>query len=166
MAAQHVSRPSRLVPLAIAIILMCTYALLAFFVRQPTFVNLTPLENGELTAAQLQAIDVVKELNTYLVSTTTLLLGGLGWYLSQYQPPKSKIVHTAFFASVAFLILAYAYAGLTNVELTDELAQNSLALQPRTSLVLHYLEMQIWTCGIASILMVAVFADAVTKGKL
>lgn len=166
MAAQRLSKSSRLVPLAIAIVLMFAYASVAFFVRQPSFVDLTPLRNGELTAAQLQTIDVVKELNTYLVSTTTLLLGGLGWYLSQYQPPNSKVVHTAFFGSVAFLILAYAYAGLTNVELTDELAQNSLALQPKTSLVLHYLEMQIWACGIASVLMVAVFADAVTKGKL
>ncbi len=90
----------------------------------------------------------------------------MGWYLSQYRPPKSAIVHTAFFAAVAFVTLAYVYAGLTNVELTDELAQNSLALKPKTSLVLYYLEMEIWTCGIASVLMLGVFADAVTRGKL
>jgi hypothetical protein len=145
---------------------MAVYALVAYFWWRPALVDLVPLKNGEVSDAQSQAIDMVKELNTYLVSTTTLLLGGLGWYLSQYRPPKSAIVHTAFFASVAFLTLAYVYAGLTNVELTDELAQNSIALTPTTSLVLFYLEHEIWTCGIASVLMLAVFTDAVTKGKL
>jgi hypothetical protein len=166
MGAQSESTPSRLMPLGIAIILMSVYALLAHFAWRPSFVDLTQLKDGNVSAAQSQAVDMVKALNTYLVSTTTLLLGGLGWYLSQYRPPKSRIVHTAFFAAVAFLTLAYVYAGLTNSELTDELAQNSLALKPSTSLVLHYLEMEIWTCGIASILMLGVFTDAVTRGKL
>ena len=163
---QPESPPSRLVPLGIAITAMAVYALLAQFVWRPTLVDLVALKDGEVSAAQSQTVDMVKELNTYLVSTTTLLLGGLGWYLSQYRPPKSAIVHTVFFGSVAFLTLAYVYAGLTNVELTDELAQNSLALTPKTSLVLYYLEMEIWTCGIASVLMLGVFTDAVTKGKL
>ncbi len=163
---QSESPPSRLVPLCIAVVLMVVYAVLAQFVWRPTLVDLVALKDGGVSAAQSQTVDMVKELNTYLISTTTLLLGGLGWYLSQYRPPKSAIVHTFFFASVAFLTLAYVYAGLTNVELTDELAQNSLALTPRTSLVLYYLAMEIWTCGIAAVLMLAVFTDAVTKGKL
>jgi hypothetical protein len=166
MPTLPVSTSSRLVPLGIAIMLMTAYALLAHALRHPSFVDLVTLKDGAVSEAQLQAVDMVKELNTYLVSTTTLLLGGLGWYLSQYRPPKSRIVHMAFFASVAFLTLAYIYAGLTNVELTDELAQNSLALKPGFSLVLYYLEMEIWTCGIASVLMLSVFTEAVTKGKL
>jgi len=161
-----VSASSRLVPLVVSIVLMGVYAWLTYALRHPPFVDLTTLKDGVVSAAQSQAVSMVKELNTYLVSTTTFLLGGLGWYLSQYKPPKSMVVHTAFFASVAFLTLAYMYAGLTNVELTDELAQNSLALKPGGSLVLYYLEMEIWTCGIASVLMLGVFTDAVTKGKL
>ena len=54
-------------------------------------------------------------------------------------------------ASVAFLLLAYVSAGLTDVELTDEFAQNSIARTPSTSLV---------------VLMLTVFSDPVTKGKL
>ncbi len=145
---------------------MVGYALSAHYWWRPSLVDLVELKNGDVSAAQSQALDMVKEFNTYLVSTTTLLLGGLGWYLSHFKSPKPTIVHAAFFAAVAFLILAYVYAGLTNVELTGELAQNSLALVPETSLVLHYLEMEIWTCGIASVLMLIVFADAVTKGLL
>src|SRR5262245_34651192 len=160
------SPSSRLIPLGIAIALMAAGALLAHVLRYPQFVDLVTLTNGAVSDAQSHALDMVKELNTYLVSTTTLLLGGLGWYLSQYRPPKSRVVHTVFFASVVFLTLAYIYAGLTNVELADELAQNSLALKPGSSLVLYYLEMEIWTCGIASVLMLGVFTDAVTKGKL
>jgi hypothetical protein len=166
MPARSVSISSRLVPLGIAILLMTAYALLAYALRHPSFVDLVTLKDGAVSDAQSQAVDMVKELNTYLLSTTTLLLGGLGWYLSHYHPPKSRVVHTAFFASVAFVTLAYIYAGLTNVELTNDLAQNSLALKPGSSLVLHYLEMEVWTCGIASVLMLSVFTDAVTKGTL
>jgi hypothetical protein len=164
--AHQTSMPSRLVPLAVATAAMIGYALLAHYAWPPHFVNLTVLKDGDVTDAQSQAVDMIKELNGYLVSTTTLLLGGLGWYLSEYQPPKSVVVHTAFFASVGFVVLALIYAGMTNVELTDELAQNSLALVPETSRVLYYLEMEIWTCGIAAVLMLGVFTDAVTKGKL
>jgi hypothetical protein len=164
--AHQPSIPTRLVPLIMAAATTIVYALLAYYVWPPQFVNLTALKDGSVTAAQLQALTMIKELNSYLVSTTTLLLGGLGWYLSQYQPPKSAVVHTVFFASVGFVVLALIYAGMTNVELTDELAQNSLALTPETSRVLYYLEMEIWTCGIATALMLGVFSDAVTKGKL
>ena len=156
----------RLIPLLVALVAMSGYAIVAQWRWYPPLVDLTALANGAITEAQGQAVDMVKELNTYLVSTTTLLLGGLGWYLSQYKPPKSRIVHTAFFASVAFLTLALVYAGMTNVELTDELAQNSLALDPGRSSILFYLEREIWTCGIAAVLMLGVFTDAVTKGKL
>ncbi|SRR6266542_3698315 len=160
------ARLSRVAPLGIAIILIGAFPLLAHRLKYPSFVDYATLHDGAVSDAQSHAVGMVKELNTYLVSTTTLLLGGLGWYLSQYRPPKSQIVRTAFFASVAFLTLAYIYAGFTNVELTNELAQNSLALMPCYSLVLHYLEMEIWTCGIASVLMVWVFTDAVMRGKL
>ena len=156
----------RLVPRVIALVAMATYAGLAQWSWYPPLVDLTPLTNGAITDAQGQSVDMVKELNTYLVSTTTLLLGGLGWYLSQYKPPTSPIVHAAFFTSVAFVVLALIYAGMTNVELTDELAQNSLALVPGRSSILFYLEREIWTCGIAAVLMLGVFTDAVTKGKL
>ena len=166
MPAPPHSAASRLVPLGIAITLAIVFAVLANALQRPPFEDFVNLPNGAVSDAQSHALDMVKELNTYLVSTTTLLLGGLGWYLSHYRPPKSTSVHAAFFSSVAFLTLAYIYAGLTNVELTGELAQNSLALKPGSSLILYYLEMEIWTCGIASLLMVLVFTDAVTKGKL
>jgi hypothetical protein len=156
---------SRLVPLAIAIILTVACAVVAHVLRYPSFVNIVTLTGGTVSDAQAQAVGMVKELNTYLVSTTTLLLGGLGWYFSQYAPPKSRVLRTAFFASVGFVTLAYIYAGLTNVELTDELAQDSLALKPQSSLVLFYLETEIWACGVASVLMLWVFAEAVTKEK-
>jgi hypothetical protein len=156
----------RVIPLLVALAAMSGYAFVAQWRWYPPLVDLTRLADGTITEAQGQAVDMVKELNTYLISTTTLLLGGLGWYLSQYKPPKSRIVHTAFFASVAFVVLALVYAGMTNVELTDELAQNSLALGPGRSSILFYLEREIWTCGIAAVLMLGVFTDAVTKGKL
>ena len=123
MAGAQPASTRSTVPLGIAIALMAAYALLAHFVRHPSFVDLVTLKDGEVSASQSQAVDMVKELNTYLVSTVTLILGGLGWYLSQYRPPKLRSSTPRSLAAVAFVALAYVY-GVTNVELTDELAQN------------------------------------------
>lgn len=166
MVKSPVSPTSRLIPLAAALAAVAIYWLIAPHWLEPRFVDLKALTDGSLTDTQSSAIDMVKELNGYLVSTTALLLGGLGWYLSQYRPPTSRLVHAAFFASVGFVVLALIYAGLTDVQLADELAQNSIALTPGTSRILYYLEMEIWTCGISAVLMLGVFTDAVTRGKL
>ena len=166
MVKPRISPTSRLIPLGAALVVVAAFWIAAPHWLEPRFVDLAKLADGSLTDSQSSAIDMVKELNGYLVSTTTLLLGGLGWYLSQYRPPTSRVVHAAFFASVGFVILALIYAGLTDVQLADELAQTSIALTPGTSRILYYLEMEIWTCGISAVLMLGVFTDAVTKGKL
>jgi hypothetical protein len=166
IAKRAMSPTSRLIPLAAAVALVAAFWYWAPHWIHFSFDDLKSPDGGSLTDTQSSAIDMVKELNNYLVSTTALLLGGLGWYLSQYKTPTSKIVHAAFFASVGFVALALVYAGLTDVQLADELAQSSLALTPGRSSILYYLEIEVWACVIAAILMLAVFTNAVTKGKL
>jgi hypothetical protein len=123
------------------------------------------LAEGRLTDAQTQALDSINELNAYLISLTTLMFGGLGWYISQYRPTTSVLVRWIFFSTVGLLAVAYWYAGQAYSEIAGELAQNALALTPDYSRILYYVEIQFVACATASVLILTVFADAVTRGK-
>src|SRR5262249_353496 len=83
MARSAISRTSRLIPLGAALVAVAVFWIAAPHWLEPKFVNFATLADGSLSDTQSSAIDMVKELNGYLVSTTALLLGGLGWYLSQ-----------------------------------------------------------------------------------
>lgn len=119
-----------------------------YFVREPAFVNLTSFDstNDPRTAAMNMAI----EANKYLVSLTTLLTGSLavGARLSQRRWRSSL---AAMFVALA---TALVFGFLTFARLTTELSQRQLALDPNSSLVLFYLEMEFW-CFLAATFCIA-----------
>ena len=141
------------------------FAVIVHWLREPDAVNLEGLANGALTDAQAQALDMVKELNAYLVSMVTLMFGGLGWYLSQYRVSSGPLLRGIFFSTVGLLALAYWYAGRVYAEIAAELAQQALGVQPGASRILYWLELEFAAAGFAGVLVLLVFADAVTRRK-
>ena len=125
--------------------------------------HLQALPQGMLTEAQTQTLDMVKELNAYLISMTTLMFGGLGWYLSQYRPTSSPIIRAVFFSTVGFLVLASWYAAMAYARIASDLSQNALNFKPGESLVLFYVQLEFAACAVAAFLVLFVFADAVTR---
>ena len=133
---------------------------------EPGFVNYQSLNEGELTEAQEQTATMVKELNSYLISLTTLIFGGFGWYVTQYPPAlHASVTRTIFFAAVGFMSLAGWYAFQTYAQIAAELAQDALALVPGQSRILYYLQLEASACGIGTLLLMFVFADAVTRKR-
>ena len=153
-----------LLPVAVAFYVVVAFAFVAPMVVEPNGPSLPSLGNGALTQAQAYTLDSVKQLNSFLISMTTLMFGWVGWYLSQYRPATvAPLTRAIFFTIVGFLGLGYWYAARTYAETTAELAQNVLGITPGESRILFYLQLEFAVCAIASVLILLVFADAVTR---
>ena len=164
-AVTKTARQGRLLTLGIPLAVVLLFALVVPGLLEPSGPNLDTLVNGELPDAQTQTLDMVKELNAYLVSMVTLMFGALGWYLSQYRTGTSLLLRSVFFSTVGLLALAYWYAGRVYAEIAAELAQQALGVQPGASRILYWLELEFAASGTAGVLVLLVFADAVTRSK-
>ena len=162
-AAVRIRRDRRLLTFAGPAVLVLLFIVIVPRLLEPTGPNFDTLVNGQLTDAQTQTIEMVKELNAYLVSMVTLMFGGLGWYLTQYRPGSGLLLRGVFFSTVGFLALAYWYAGRVYAEVAAELAQQALGVQPGASRILYWLELEFAASGVAGVLILVVFADAVTR---
>jgi len=156
----------RTLPMIAAAYAVGAFVLIVPRVIEPGGPDLKALVDGELTDAQTYTLDMVKEFNTYLMSITALAFGGLGWYLSQYRPAKSAVLRAVFFATVGFLALAIWYAALAYSQTASELAQDAIGLRPGMSRILYYLQLEFLACAIAGVLILIVFADAVTRAPV
>lgn len=165
MSHRRISRLRRVGPILIAFYVVAAFAYIAPRILEPSGPNLAAVPGGQLTDAQGKTLDTIKEFNSFLISMTTFMFAGLGWYLSAYRPTYSLMVRTVFFCTVGFLSLAYWYAARSYVHTTSELAQNALGLTPGASRVLFDIELEFAACAIAGALTLLVFADAVTRGR-
>lgn len=155
----------RAMPIVVAVLVVGAFSLIAPAVAEPDGPVLASVKDGTLTDAQAQTLDTVKELNAYLISLTTLMFGGLGWYLSQYRPATSPVLRGIFFTTAGFLALAFWYAAQTYSQTASELAQDSLGVKPGASRILFYVQLEFAACAIAAVLILLVFADAVTRAR-
>ena len=155
----------RLVSLAIAVVSVALFTIIVAWRREPVVVPLSLGQSRELTEAQEQTIEMIKQLNGYLISLATLMFGGLGFYLTQHRPSLRMPQQTAFFAAACLLVLSFWFATMTYSQVATELAQNLIALVPGRSRVLYYVEMEVTTAGAAAVLLLALFSDTVTRQK-
>jgi hypothetical protein len=155
----------RYLAVVVAIYVVAAFAFVVPRIVDLGTVDIAALENGELSAAQTETLGMVRELNAYLISLATLMFGGLGWYLSQYRPTTSQVIRAMFFTTAGLLALAYWYAAHAYSRTAAELAQNALGLKPGYSRILYYFELEFIACATAGVLILLVFADAVTRGE-
>lgn len=152
--------------IAIALILVAGFSVAVSRWREPDFVNYQELNGGDLSEAQEQTLTMAKELNSYLISTTTLIFGALGWYLTQYRAAvRPGVTRVAFFTAIGLMSVAAWYAYQTYAQIVSELAQDALAVTPGQSRILYYFELESAACGAGALLMLMVFADAVTRKR-
>jgi len=96
---------------------------------------------------------------------TTLLFGGLGWYLTKHPRASTFWVQAFFFGAAACLVVSFWQAAMTYAEMTSELGQNVIGLIAGKSRVLYHLELEVMACGAAAVLILAIFADSVTMQR-
>lgn len=159
------ARVRRVSALIVAVAAVIVLWRVAAWWREPKALLLPLGHDSAVADAQDKTIDMVKELNAYLISMTTLLFGGLGWYLTKHPRPSAFWVQAAFFGAAACLVASFWNAAMTYAEMTTELGQNVIGLIAGKSRVLYYLELEVMACGAAAILILAIFADSVTMQK-
>ena len=159
------AKARRLSALIVALAAVIVLYLVAAWWRdtKPLLVSLG--QESNVTDAQDKTIDMVKELNGYLISMTTLLFGGLGWYLTKHPRASTFWVQAFFFGAAACLVVSFWQAAMTYAEMTSELGQNVIGLIAGKSRVLYHLELELMACGAAAILILAIFADSVTMQR-
>ena len=151
--------------MAIAFVAVWLLMSVATWWSEPAVVAVSLGDRHELTGAQEETIAMVKELNGYLISMTTLMFGGLGWYLTRRQRSSGTALQAAFFGAGALLAVSFWYAAMTYAELTAELGQNLIGLVAKHSRILYDLQMEVTASGIAALLILIIFADTVTRQK-
>lgn len=128
--------------------------------------GLNELDQGELSDAQEKTVEIIVDLNKFLISSASLMFGAVGFYLKQYGSDLPKAgPGTAFMIALVLLIWAYYSALKAYTELTSELGQDLLNVYPGQSRILFYLEVEYLTAGGAAIVILSIFVFGyVTKG--
>ncbi len=153
-------------PLIVALVVVAACIYLRFKLN-PGFVNFEDIKpDTGLSEVQKQVISMVSELNRYLISLGTLMFGAIGFFLTKYrQDIRVNRVGPAFLISLALLGLVHYYAFRVYTQLTAELSQKTLALQPGQSKILYYLEMEFWTSLGTSLILLFLFVYVFYAGK-
>ena len=154
----------------VAVGILAIIATIMMYYRESPFLppdEVVMIPNGELTDAQEATIQMIVELNKFLVSIPTLLLGAVGFYLKHYRaqlPTRSS--GCAFLVALVQLLAAYYFAFQTYVALTSELAQEVLHLYPGRSEILFNIEMEFWaTAGATLVLATILLVGHVTNSE-
>ena len=121
---------------------------------------------GKINDAQKQTILLITELNKYILSINTLLMGALGFYLTKFPKITSKKwIEATYILAAMFFVTSFYYGFKVFSELTGNLAQDVLALQPTASDVFYYLKMSIYPSAISSLVLLVMFVLGVFTNR-
>jgi hypothetical protein len=132
------------------------FAAYYYFFQHPGFVIYPPIK--ELSKSNELSINLVVELNKFLISISTALFGVAAFILTTYK--KSISIHSVSFAFLLSLLLlgfAYFFGFKVYAEITANLAQGNLGLQPGNSWIFFYLETESILGGGASLVLMSIF---------
>jgi hypothetical protein len=119
-----------------------------------------PLINGDIKQSNAQAIDMINEINKFLISANSALFGFSGFFLNYY---KSKIAvfrnGLAYLLSLILLGFGYFFAFKVYTELLSNLSQDSLAIDPDNSRILFFLKMEFKLCCSSSLILLSMFVS-------
>ena len=155
-----------LTPFIIALVVIIIEICFFCFKGKPVFANYVKLESGNLNEAQKQTITLVTELNKFIVSITTLMFGVLGFFINKYRKEiQVKWIAIAYFISLILLGFTFYFTLLVYIQLVSELSQETLAMTPKHSHILYYLEMAFFTSIGSSLILLSIFGFVFTEKR-
>lgn len=118
------------------------------------------LSNGEVKASHGTAIDMINEINKFLISANSALFGFSGFFLNNYKN-KIAMFRNGLAYLIALLLLGFGYffAFKVYTELISNLTQGSLAIDPDNSRILFYLRMEFKLCCSSSLILLSMFVS-------
>lgn len=118
----------------------------------------TELPNGQFTESQKASLDIINELNKFLISLNTALFGVAGFFINNYKFQIQKLATgLAYLLALGLLSAGYLCAFNVYAELTSNLTQGMLSLEPSGSRVLAYLKLEFIVCCGSSLTLLSIF---------
>jgi hypothetical protein len=118
----------------------------------------TELPDGKFSESQKASLDIINELNKFLVSLNTALFGVAGFFINNYKFQIQKLATgLAYLLALGLLSAGYLCAFKVYAELTSNLTQGMLSLEPSGSRVLAYLKLEFIVCCGSSLTLLSIF---------
>ena len=118
------------------------------------------LTNGEVKPSHGTAIDMINEINKFLISANSALFGLSGFFLNNYKH-KIAMFRNGLAYLIALLLLGggYFFAFKVYTELISNLTQGFLGIDPDNSRILFYLRMEFKLCFSSSLILLSMFVS-------
>jgi hypothetical protein len=143
-------------PLILGIVVVLAW-LFSILFDKPPFSDYTRLLD-QLNANQKLTIDLVTELNKYLISIGTALFSVAAFFLTTYKKGLHLLpISLAYLLSLVTLGGGYFFAFKVYTELISELSQKELGIRPGFSSIFYYLQSESILCAGASITLMSIF---------
>jgi hypothetical protein len=124
------------------------------------------LTNGEIKASNGAAIEMINEINKFLISANSALFGLSGFFLNNYRN-KIGIFRNGLAYLLALLLLGFGYffAFKVYTEMISNLTQGYLGIDPDNSRILFYLRMEFKVCFSSSLILLSMFVSVFFNEK-
>lgn len=118
------------------------------------------LSGGEVKASHGTAIDMINEINKFLISANSALFGFSGFFLNNYKH-KIAMFRNGLAYLIALLLLGFGYffAFKVYTELISNLTQGFIGIDPDNSRILFYLRMEFKLCCSSSLILLSMFVS-------
>jgi hypothetical protein len=118
------------------------------------------LANGEIKPSNEKAIDMINEINKFLISANSALFGFSGFFLNNYKD-RIAVFRNGLAYLIALLLLGFGYffAFKVYTELISNLTQGFLGIEPDNSRILFYLRMEFKLCCSSSLILLSMFVS-------
>jgi hypothetical protein len=118
------------------------------------------LTNGEIKASDGVAIEMINEINKFLISANSALFGLSGFFLNNFKN-KINLFRNGLAYLLALLLLGFGYffAFKVYTELLSNLSQDALGIDPDNSRILFYLRMEFKVCFSSSLILLSMFVS-------
>jgi hypothetical protein len=119
-----------------------------------------PLSNGDIKQSNEKAIEMINEINKFLISANSALFGLSGFFLNNYKNRMAVFRNgLAYLLSLILLGFGYFFAFKVYTELISNLTQGYLGLDPDNSRILFYLRMEFKLCCSSSLILLSMFVS-------
>jgi hypothetical protein len=130
------------------------------------FPRYDPLINGEIKASDGMAIEMINEINKFLISANSALFGLSGFFLNNYKHRIGMFRNgLAYLLALLLLGCGYFFAFKVYTELLSNLSQDALDIDPDFSTISFFLRMEFKVCFSSSLILLSLFVSVFFNAK-
>ena len=119
---------------------------------------------GQLPKPKEKSIDIVNELNKFLIAMGTLYFVGFGWLISDYPDASAHwMIRCALFSALGLTVFMFFSGVRVYVELVSQLGSDTINLTHPASRLLFWAELQFLAAFQAGTLLLSTLIVAIVR---